>query len=150
MGPAGSPYQRGVFFLDIVFPADYPFRPPKVRLLARLRGGGVSCASLGGPSAPPETLTQTGLCARAQCTMRTRIYHCNINNSGAICLDILKDQWSPALTIAKLLLSISSLLADPNPRAFGVWRALPVSLGVRVDAALSANERALSGRVMRR
>ncbi|CAL6368632.1 unnamed protein product [Bathycoccus prasinos] len=78
MGPPGSPYNGGVFFLDIHYPTDYPFKPPKV-------------------------------------TFRTRIYHCNINSSGQICLDILKDQWSPALTISKVLLSICSLLTDANP-----------------------------------
>ena len=78
MGPDDSPYTGGVFFLNIHFPPDYPFKPPKV-------------------------------------TFTTKIYHANINANGSICLDILKDQWSPALTISKVLLSISSLLTDPNP-----------------------------------
>ncbi|KAI2804797.1 hypothetical protein RDWZM_008090 [Blomia tropicalis] len=78
LGPPGSVYEGGVFFLDIHFTADYPFKPPKV-------------------------------------TFRTRIYHCNINSQGVICLDILKDNWSPALTISKVLLSICSLLTDCNP-----------------------------------
>ena len=78
MGPSDWAYQGGVFFLTVHFPADYPFKPPKLQFI-------------------------------------TRIYHPNINKNGSIGLDILKDQWSPALTISKVLLSISSLLTDPNP-----------------------------------
>ena len=78
MGPDDSPFSGGVFFLNIHFPTDYPFKPPKFQFI-------------------------------------TKIYHPNINSNGSICLDILKDQWSPALTVSKVLLSISSLLTDANP-----------------------------------
>ena len=77
-GPEDSPYEGGTFYLDVHFPKDYPFKPPKVNFT-------------------------------------TRIYHPNINSNGGICLDILKEQWSPALTISKILISICSLLTDANP-----------------------------------
>jgi ubiquitin-protein ligase len=37
------------------------------------------------------------------------------SQNGAICLDILKDQWSPALTLKTALLSIQALLSSPEP-----------------------------------
>merc|ERR1719498_1690281 len=78
MGPEDSPYSGGVFFINIEFKADYPYKPPV-------------------------------------CKFNTRIYHPNVSSNGDICLSILKEEWSPALTISKVLLSISSLLTDPNP-----------------------------------
>ena len=69
-GPAGSPYQGGLFRLDVTFPENYPFKPPKIEF-------------------------------------ETKIYHPNIRKER-ICLDILQKAWAPALTIAKVLLSISS------------------------------------------
>ena len=79
MGPTDTPYAGGVFFLDVIYPDDYPFRSPNIKFL-------------------------------------TRIYHCNIaSGDGRISLDILKDKWSPALSISTLLVSITSLLSDPNP-----------------------------------
>jgi len=78
MGPTGTPYHGGIFYLNITFPANYPFKPPKIHFV-------------------------------------TKIYHPNINSGGGICLDVLKDNWSPALTISKILISICSMLDDPNP-----------------------------------
>lgn len=77
-GPSDTPYQGGVFKLNLEFSQDYPFKPPTVYFT-------------------------------------TPIYHCNINERGGICLDLLKKNWSPALSVSKLLLSICSLLAEPNP-----------------------------------
>ena len=76
-GPEGTPYQKGLFLLDIVIPVDYPFKPPKV-------------------------------------SFKTKIYHPNVDNTGAICLDIVKVNWSPSTTLTKILESIHQLMKFPN------------------------------------
>merc|ERR1712039_415715 len=78
LGPEGTPYEGGVFFLNIHFPQDYPFKPPKVQFI-------------------------------------TRLYHCNVDPSGKICLDLLKTEWNPKNTIGDVLEQICNLMAAPNP-----------------------------------
>merc|ERR1712173_400858 len=77
-GPEGSPFEGGVFKLELFLPEDYPMSPPKV-------------------------------------VFSTKIYHPNIDKLGRICLDVLKDKWSPALQIRTVLLSIQALLSAPEP-----------------------------------
>jgi len=97
MGPPESPYSGGVFFVQIHFPPDYPFKPPKVNFntKARARSRPGRLRTLPFPLAPPRPPT------RPRLTRARQVYHPNINGQGSICLDILKEQWSPALTISK-------------------------------------------------
>jgi ubiquitin-conjugating enzyme E2 C len=54
---------------------------------------------------------------------KTPIYHPNVDFSGRICLDILKEKWSAIYNINSVLLSLQSLLGEPNKCVFvvGEW-----------------------------
>jgi ubiquitin-conjugating enzyme E2 A len=47
----------------------------------------------------------------------TPVFHPNVYKDGNICMDIMKSQWSPVYDVSALLLSIQSLLSDPNPNS---------------------------------
>eukprot|EP01084_Bolivina_argentea_P108226 193417_1 len=84
IGPKGTPYQNGVFHLKLRFPQDYPWKPFTMSFI-------------------------------------TKIYHCNVNGKGGICtgcdgipgICCAKSQWSPALTVSKVLSNLISVLKDP-------------------------------------
>jgi ubiquitin-conjugating enzyme E2 A len=78
-GPPNTPYEDGVFNIQLTFESEYPFKAPSVKFL-------------------------------------TPIFHPNIYRDGKICVDILQPhEWSPAQNIRSILVSIMSLLMDPNP-----------------------------------
>ncbi|KAI9682961.1 MAG: Ubiquitin-conjugating enzyme E2 C [Trizodia sp. TS-e1964] len=63
---------------------------------------------------------------------KTPIYHPNVDFSGRICLDILKDKWSAVYNVQSILLSLQSLLGEPNNasplngQAAELWEKDPV------------------------
>ncbi|KAF3939777.1 hypothetical protein ABW19_dt0210340 [Dactylella cylindrospora] len=77
-GPPGSPYQGGLFFIEISVPNSFPNKPPSFKFI-------------------------------------TRVFHPNISTNGAICMDNLKETWSPIFQIEPCLVMIQSLLDSPDP-----------------------------------
>jgi len=89
-GPEGTPFQDGVFVAKLTFPQDYPLNPPKMKFLSDL-------------------------------------FHPNIYPDGRVCISILhppgkdptgyessSERWSPVQSIEKILLSVMSMIAEPN------------------------------------
>lgn len=92
-GPPGTAYENGVFPSILSFPRDYPLSPPSLRFN------------------PP-------------------LLHPNIYPDGFVCISILhppgedpnqyerpEERWSPVQSVEKILLSVMSMLAEPNPES---------------------------------
>ncbi|CBY16249.1 unnamed protein product [Oikopleura dioica] len=90
MGPEATPFEYGVFKCSLTFPKDYPMSPPKMRFLSD-------------------------------------IFHPNIYADGRVCISILHppgddpmgyesaiERWSPVQNVEKILISVMSMLAEPN------------------------------------
>lgn len=93
LGPEDTPFEGGVFPAVMTFPTDYPLSPPKMRF---------TCG----------------------------IFHPNIYPDGRVCISILHapgddpmgyessaERWSPVQSVEKILLSVISMLAEPNPES---------------------------------
>ncbi|KPA85659.1 ubiquitin-conjugating enzyme-like protein [Leptomonas pyrrhocoris] len=80
-GPCDTPWEGGLFKLDMLFGEDYPFSPPMVRFLTK------------------------------------DVFHPNVYVDGKICMDTMKSSWQASLNVEALLISIQSLLCDPNPNS---------------------------------
>ena len=98
-GPEGTPFEYGVFVTELKFPHDYPMNPPQMRFLSDM-------------------------------------FHPNVYPDGRVCISILHapgedptgyesstERWSPILSVEKILISVVSMLAEPN-----------VESGANVDA----------------
>lgn len=89
-GPEGTVFEDGVFIARLVFPQDYPLNPPTMKFVSS-------------------------------------IFHPNIYADGRVCISILhppgddplgyeksSERWSPVQSVEKILLSVMSMVAEPN------------------------------------
>ncbi|KAL5350524.1 hypothetical protein V496_06044 [Pseudogymnoascus sp. VKM F-4515 (FW-2607)] len=89
-GPEGTPFEGGVFPAELKFPKDYPLAPPSMKFIGE-------------------------------------VWHPNVYPSGLVCISILhppgddpnhyehaSERWSPIQSVEKILISVMSMLAEPN------------------------------------
>ena len=90
-GPPKTPYEGGTYILDIEFPNDYPFKPPRIKF----RNPPFCCNVYGNEEFDKKLGTNT---------FNQEEKFENDQNFGSFSMEELRDRWSPALTITKVLL----------------------------------------------
>eukprot|EP01116_Phalansterium_solitarium_P014848 TRINITY_DN32719_c0_g1_i1.p2 TRINITY_DN32719_c0_g1~~TRINITY_DN32719_c0_g1_i1.p2 ORF type:complete len:166 (+),score=19.79 TRINITY_DN32719_c0_g1_i1:87-584(+) len=118
MGPVGTDYEGGLFSAILKFPSDYPLSPPKM-------------------------------------TFTCDMWHPNVYANGEVCISILhppgedpnhyeqlSERWSPVQSVEKILISVVSMLAEPNDEsganidAAKMWRTDRKAFSERVRATV--------------
>ncbi|CBK20474.2 uncharacterized protein [Blastocystis hominis] len=100
-GPVDTPYEEGLFKAELIFPIDFPNRPPTMRFIS--------------PMWHPNSSTN-GLCPNV------------VFANGCVCISILHppgtddldvqepedEKWRPIISVEAILLSVQNMLTDPN------------------------------------
>lgn len=137
-GPEGTPYEGGVFPAELKFPKDYPLMPPTMKFLCDIWHPNGMLAS----SYPPLRLLG--------------LSHANnplVYANGVVCISILhppgddpnhyeqaSERWSPIQSVEKILISVMSMIAEPNDEspanvdAARMWRERKQEFEQRVKA----------------
>jgi len=109
-GPLDTPFEGGVFPAELKFPRDYPLAPPTMKFLCDVwHPNGTFCPSC-------------HLILKRFADRRHAVY-----NTGVVCISILhppgddpnhyehaSERWSPIQSVEKILISVMSMLAEPN------------------------------------
>jgi peroxin-4 len=102
-GPIGTPFENGVFRLEITVPTQYPLEPPQVRFVTKVFHPNVHFKV-------KKSRFQLEFVGD-----ETRISLSCFHQSGEICLDLLKIAWSAIFTLQSVCRAIITLLATPEP-----------------------------------
>ena len=107
-GPEGTPFEGGIFPAELSFPKDYPLSPPKMKFLG-------------------EIWHPNGICCEKLVSCSCADFNCPVYPNGEVCISILhppgddpnhyeqaSERWSPIQSVEKILISVMSMLAEPN------------------------------------
>lgn len=117
-GPEGTPFEGGVFPAELRFPKDYPLMPPTMRFL----GGGIWH-----PNGMSSLFLGGGCVSVCLFFLTERYFLLLVYPNGVVCISILhapgddpnhyehaSERWSPIQSVEKILISVMSMIAEPN------------------------------------